>query len=91
MLVIYSLPSHLMSLRKVTMFRNSVCILLYSFIYLSTFVCTCAHICTYIHKSSYINKPLEKEMTSHSSVLAGKYHGLRSMVVHGGHKELDAT
>ena len=37
--------------------------------------------------------PLEKEMAAHSSILAGKSHGLRSLVGYcsWGHKELDTT
>ena len=37
--------------------------------------------------------PLEKEMTTHSSSLAGKSHGLRSLVGLSpwGHKESDKT
>jgi len=36
--------------------------------------------------------PLEEEMATHSSILAGKFHGQRSLgVIHGGHKELDMT
>ena len=37
--------------------------------------------------------PLEKEMATHSSTLAWKIHGLRSLVGYGpwGHKELDMT
>ena len=37
--------------------------------------------------------PLEKEMATHSSILAWKCHGQRSLVVYSawGHKELDMT
>ena len=37
--------------------------------------------------------PLEKEMATHSSILAWKSHGQRSLVGYGvcGHKELDTT
>ena len=37
--------------------------------------------------------PLEKEMATHSSTLAGKFHGWRSLVGYSpqGHKELDMT
>ena len=37
--------------------------------------------------------PLEKEMATHSSILAWKYHGQRSLVVYStwDHKELDMT
>ena len=37
--------------------------------------------------------PLEKEMATHSSTLAWKIHGLRSLVGYGpwGHKESDTT
>ena len=37
--------------------------------------------------------PLEKEMATHSSILAGESHGQRSLVVYSpwGRKELDMT
>ena len=37
--------------------------------------------------------PLEKEMATHSSTLAGKFHGQRSLVGYSpwGHKESDRT
>ena len=37
--------------------------------------------------------PLEKEMATHSSIFAGKYHGKRRLVVYSswGRKELDTT
>ena len=37
--------------------------------------------------------PLEKEMVTHSSTLAGRSHGERSVMGYGpwGHKELDTT
>ena len=37
--------------------------------------------------------PLEKEMATHSIILAGKSHGQRSLVGYSpwGHKELDTT
>ena len=37
--------------------------------------------------------PLEKEMATHSSILAWKFHGQRSLVGYSprGHKELDMT
>ena len=37
--------------------------------------------------------PLEKEMTTHSSILPGKSHGQRSLVGYSpwGHKESDTT
>ena len=38
-------------------------------------------------------EPLEKEMATHSSILAGKFHGLRRLVgyIPWGHKESDVT
>ena len=38
-------------------------------------------------------EPLEKEMATHSSILAGKFHGLRRLVgyIPWGHKESDTT
>ena len=35
--------------------------------------------------------PLEEEMATHSSILAGDSHGQRSLVGPWGHKELDMT
>ena len=37
--------------------------------------------------------PLEEEMETHSSILAGKFHGQRSLTGYspGGRKELDTT
>ena len=37
--------------------------------------------------------PLEKEMATHSSILAWEFHGQRSLVDYSpwGHKELDMT
>ena len=40
-----------------------------------------------------LEDPLEKEMATHSSILAGESHGQRSLAGYSpwGHKELDTT